>query len=34
MRHVQDHAAQLNLLLGQKAGPRSDYAIKARNEAA
>jgi hypothetical protein len=34
MRHVQDHAAQLNLLLGQKFGPRSDYAIKARIETA
>lgn len=34
MRHVQDHAAQLNLLLGQKLGPGPDYAIKARNETA
>lgn len=33
MRHVQDHAAQLNLLLGQRVGPTPDYAIKARDEA-
>lgn len=33
MRHVQEHAAQLNLLLGQKVGSRPDYVIQARNEA-
>ena len=31
MRHVQEHTAQLNLLLGQRVGPAPDYAIKARS---
>ena len=34
MRHVQEHAAQLNLLLGQKVGPRPDYATQAKSSAA
>jgi hypothetical protein len=32
MRHVQDHAGQLTLLLGQKLGPQPDYVTQARNE--
>src|SRR3954453_19184031 len=32
MRHVQEHASQLNLFLGQQAIPRPDYSIQARNE--
>ena len=30
MRHVQEHAAQLNLILGQKAGSASDWVARAR----
>jgi hypothetical protein len=34
MRHVQEHAAQLNLLLGQKVAPASGWVAQARNNAA
>ena len=34
MRHVQEHAAQLNLLLGQKVTPASGWVAQARNNAA
>jgi hypothetical protein len=34
MRHVQEHAAQLNLMLGQKVGSASDWVTKARSGAA
>jgi hypothetical protein len=34
MRHVQEHAAQLSLVLGQKAGPAPDWEPKARGGAA
>jgi hypothetical protein len=30
MRHVQEHAAQLNLMLGQKSGAASDWVPRAR----
>ncbi len=33
LRHVQEHAAQLNLLLGQKVGSTPDYKTQLRNEA-
>lgn len=33
MRHVQEHAAQLNLLLGQHVASRPDYVTQARKEA-
>lgn len=32
MRHVQEHAAQLNLLLGQQVASRPDYVTQAREE--
>ena len=31
LRHVQEHAAQLNLLLGQKVGPSAAYPIQVRD---
>ncbi len=31
MRHVHGHASQLNMLLGQKYGPQSDYMTQARD---
>jgi hypothetical protein len=34
MRHVQDHASQLSLLLGQKGVPVRDWVITARDTAA
>ncbi len=34
MRHVQEHAAQLNLMLGQKVGSAPDWVTKARSGAA
>jgi hypothetical protein len=34
MRHVQEHAAQLSLLLGQKTGTAPDWVAKAGSEAA
>jgi len=35
MRHVQDHAAQLNLLLGQSlGGPQPDYVTQVKNKTA
>jgi len=34
MRHVQEHAAQLNLLLGQKVVSAPGWVAKARNKAA
>jgi hypothetical protein len=34
MRHVQEHAAQLSLLLGQKGVPVQDFVTRARNSAA
>jgi hypothetical protein len=34
MRHVQEHAAQLNLLLGQKAGRASGWVAQSRNNTA
>ena len=33
MRHVQDHAAQLNLVLGQKVGKQPDYVTQAERKA-
>lgn len=33
LRHVQEHTAQLNLLLGQKVGPTPDYKTQLKNEA-
>ena len=32
MRHVQDHAAQLNLFLGQNVGPMPDYVTQVERE--
>jgi DinB family protein len=32
MRHIQEHAAQLNLFLGQKVGSAPGWVAKARNE--
>lgn len=34
MRHVQEHAAQLNLMLGQKVGSAPDWVTRARSRAA
>lgn len=34
LRHVQEHAAQLSLVLGQKAGPAPDWEAKAKGSAA
>ena len=34
MRHVQEHASQLNLMLGQKVGSAPDWVTKARSGAA
>jgi hypothetical protein len=34
MRHIQEHAAQLNLVLGQKGISGQDWVAKARNEVA
>jgi len=34
MRHVQEHAAQLNLLLGQKAGSAPGWVTRARSKTA
>jgi hypothetical protein len=34
MRHTQEHAAQLNLFLGQKIGPAPDYPTQVKTEAA
>jgi hypothetical protein len=34
MRHVQEHAAQLNMFLGQKIGSTSRWATKAKSECA
>jgi len=34
MRHVQEHASQLNLLLGQKVGPTPDYVTQAEKNKA
>jgi hypothetical protein len=34
MRHVQEHAAQLNLLLGQRVGSAPGWVTKAKNKAA
>lgn len=31
LRHVQEHSAQLNLLLGQRVGPSADYPTKVRD---
>lgn len=31
LRHVQEHAAQLNLLLGQKVGPSADYPTRIKD---
>lgn len=33
MRHVQEHAAQLNLMLGQHGGAATDWVASARREA-
>jgi hypothetical protein len=33
MRHVQEHAAQLNLFLGQKAGSAPGWVGKAKSSA-
>jgi hypothetical protein len=34
MRHVQEHTAQLNMLLGQGIGPQADYPTQFRDEIA
>lgn len=31
IRHIQDHAGQLNLFIGQKAGPTADYPTQIRD---
>jgi hypothetical protein len=33
MRHVQEHAAQLSMLLGQRGGPAPDWVSQARDKA-
>ena len=34
MRHVQEHASQLSLMLGQKVGSAPDWETKAKSSAA